>query len=378
MSRHSGGSGPPTKAQLHAAIRRIDQQLEQVGANEKALTERRREYEDAKKLLQVLPEKLTHSVMVPFGPLAFFRGHLEHTNEVLVQLSSEYFVLRTAKHALSTVEKRLDTNQADLDLVKRERSEIQQRRRVAAGEVGPEVGQCHDYTPPDAPVGTTVRRDEDGYFDIREPLDELEPGDEVRDLEHREVEQQSNADVPPAERDILSKLRDLEELEEQEERDKRGERKSFDGLEDLDELMAAYEREPGSCHVKEKLAAEADPRRAIAQSPGDIQRMMQCVDEAVQGFTPFQDGCAPQGGETAGGSDLSLRRQQEADTPARAFAGQVDDHEVPRAPTSSSAFNGQIRESEGSPNVTSTDPDDGAPKRISKFKAARQQRHGLA
>ena len=114
----------------------------------------------------------------------------------MVIVRAQCVLLRTAKHALSTVEKRLDTHQADLDLVKREGSEIQQRRRVAAGEVGPEVGQCHDYTPPDAPVGTTVRRDEDGYFDIREPLDELEPGDEVRDLEHREVEQQQQHGNP--------------------------------------------------------------------------------------------------------------------------------------------------------------------------------------
>eukprot|EP00438_Fugacium_kawagutii_P024305 Skav226604 [mRNA] locus=scaffold848:86947:87141:+ [translate_table: standard] len=44
-------------------------------------TGRRREYEELQGLLVDLPKKVQHPIMVPFGPLASFPGHLVHTNE---------------------------------------------------------------------------------------------------------------------------------------------------------------------------------------------------------------------------------------------------------------------------------------------------------
>ena len=46
-----------------------------------AISFRREEYEELRGLLLELPKKVQHPIMVPFGPLASFPGHLVHTNE---------------------------------------------------------------------------------------------------------------------------------------------------------------------------------------------------------------------------------------------------------------------------------------------------------
>ena len=46
-----------------------------------ACRERRQDYEELKRLLIDLPKKVEHAIMVPFGSMAFFPGHLVHTNE---------------------------------------------------------------------------------------------------------------------------------------------------------------------------------------------------------------------------------------------------------------------------------------------------------
>lgn len=43
-------------------------------------------------LVQKLPEKLSHDIMVPFGKAAFFPGRLIHTNEFLVRVFMSSFV----------------------------------------------------------------------------------------------------------------------------------------------------------------------------------------------------------------------------------------------------------------------------------------------
>merc|ERR1719401_2587551 len=109
--------------------------------------------------------------MVPFGPLASFEGYIENTNQVLTQLSSEWFALRTTKSALGMVvrrQQRLEQDQAD---VEKELGELKMRRKLALGE-GEALQASEAQTqaaPPGAPPGTTVRTDEEGFLDIREP-----------------------------------------------------------------------------------------------------------------------------------------------------------------------------------------------------------------
>ncbi|KAJ1720048.1 uri1, prefoldin-like chaperone [Coemansia erecta] len=62
-------------------------------------TEYRDEYHLLQKTLTTLPSETTYSALIPAGPLAFFPGHLIHTNEILVLLGDNYFVERSASQA---------------------------------------------------------------------------------------------------------------------------------------------------------------------------------------------------------------------------------------------------------------------------------------
>lgn len=175
---------------LKAVIRRLDEQLTQVRANAALLEERDSKFVELESLLDELPEKISHPVMVPFGPLAFFEGHLEHTNEVLVQLSSDWFALKTAKHALGTVARRRQRLRSELEGVGKDLQELQARKRLARSECAAAGGYSESEGLLDIrePVdeleedterakmsgirGATVTRDADGYLDIREPLGE--------------------------------------------------------------------------------------------------------------------------------------------------------------------------------------------------------------
>ncbi|XP_019159039.1 PREDICTED: RNA polymerase II subunit 5-mediating protein homolog isoform X2 [Ipomoea nil] len=57
-------------------------------------------------LVQRLPDKLHHDIMVPFGKAAFFPGRLIHTNEFLVLLGEGYYADRTSKETTEILTRR--------------------------------------------------------------------------------------------------------------------------------------------------------------------------------------------------------------------------------------------------------------------------------
>nr|GMD33422.1 RNA polymerase II subunit 5-mediating protein homolog isoform X1 [Ipomoea batatas] len=57
-------------------------------------------------LVQRLPDKLHHDIMVPFGKAAFFPGRLIHTNEFLVLLGEGYYADRTSKQTAEILTRR--------------------------------------------------------------------------------------------------------------------------------------------------------------------------------------------------------------------------------------------------------------------------------
>lgn len=58
------------------------------------------------KLVQDLPNKVSHNIMVPFGKAAFFPGRLVHTNEFLVLLGEGYYAECSAKKTLEILDRR--------------------------------------------------------------------------------------------------------------------------------------------------------------------------------------------------------------------------------------------------------------------------------
>lgn len=83
------------------------QRLELVEKEYNQLTKFKDDYLHLQKRLRTLPDKTSHEVMVPIGPLAFMPGHLIHTNEILVLLGDNWFAERSAKEATEIVKRRV-------------------------------------------------------------------------------------------------------------------------------------------------------------------------------------------------------------------------------------------------------------------------------
>ncbi|CAG0895548.1 unnamed protein product [Darwinula stevensoni] len=67
----------------------------------------KQDYETLKSLLEKLPQKVHHEVMVPLGKKAFMPGRLIHTNEILVLLGDNWFATRSAQQAVEIVSRRI-------------------------------------------------------------------------------------------------------------------------------------------------------------------------------------------------------------------------------------------------------------------------------
>lgn len=327
------------KEQFEAAVKRIDEQLAHARANEAALGERGREYEELDALLEELPGRLDHPVMVPFGPLAFFPGVVQHTSEVLTQLSSEWFVLRPAKHARGLVARRQGRLRSDQADVARELEELRAQRRVAASVAGLPAEAEAQAAAQEREGGASVRVDDDGYFDIREPVgDEAEAGERpegatvridddgyfdiqepIGEADREEAGPKSPAAAAPAAPQPTgqtlapegladyARLRELERLDEEGAEEapafapaprpaaaatQRGRPdameelrrlEEMEALDALDELLECSEQNAGgACHPQDLEEAAEQPARApAATSPADIFEAMRRAEEAV-------------------------------------------------------------------------------------------------
>nr|GMD36813.1 RNA polymerase II subunit 5-mediating protein homolog isoform X1 [Ipomoea batatas] len=69
-------------------------------------------------LVQRLPDKLHHDIMVPFGKAAFFPGRLIHTNEFLVLLGEGYYADRTSKQTAEILTRRGKTLESQVQSIK--------------------------------------------------------------------------------------------------------------------------------------------------------------------------------------------------------------------------------------------------------------------
>ena len=74
------------------------------------LEDHRDQYDALLGVLDDLPSKLRHDVMVPFGSnMAFFEGEIRHTNEVVMHLGDCWFAERTVANAMKTIRTHRDT-----------------------------------------------------------------------------------------------------------------------------------------------------------------------------------------------------------------------------------------------------------------------------
>lgn len=336
---------------------RLEAQLEAARGDLAKLDRREQEWRETLGILKDLPGKVRHPIMVPFGPLAFFPGYLEHTSEVTCQLSTEWFALRTVKHAEEMARRRMAHCSRERDNIKKRMRELQMLGGVA-GENAKEAG-------------AVLHKDVDGFIDIREPCDENGDVLSAQPAAVAPGPSGSAAAGPRAGGDVLARMRDLEGLEAAEEpcgthgdsaanaatlarlRDL----ERLEAMEELDNLMEEAElaaESPG--HVDgtgERVAREAE---AVARSPADLFRAMQQVEAAAERVAlPPALVPAPTGAVAA-----APLREELPERLAGDLRGSVCERSVQVGAAPSSGTGQQME----------------APKRVSKFKADRQRSAG--
>ncbi|CAK9107418.1 unnamed protein product [Durusdinium trenchii] len=325
----------PRSAKRFAAVReRLEEQLKHVESSAKALEERQREYEELRGLLVELPRKVQHPIMVPFGPLASFPGHLVQTNEVLTQLSSEYFALRTAPNAVGLVDRRLRRLQKDKQDVDREFRELTLQRQLAAGEAVRSTSRREEPRAVPGVPGATVQTDEDGFFDIREPDPEASEairaplvGMEEEDYAYLRPEDfyqaQKAARHAGGSGSFVQRLRELEREEREEGEDEMDEREVRDEMKELDEIMNHYNPrgELSEPNLPSPAAAELSPsEHPVASSPADLYRLMGDTGSSTGSSTGSGSAFAPEIRERSAAELEGFRAAPRGDTapaPAR-------------------------------------------------------------
>ena len=83
------------------------QKLEQNEKRTKAITDYKKGHKKVIEGLEAYPLSLSENCMVPIGKLAFMKGKLTHTNEILVYLGEGYFVKYSASQAIALCNRRI-------------------------------------------------------------------------------------------------------------------------------------------------------------------------------------------------------------------------------------------------------------------------------
>ena len=92
-------------ARLKAAYQ---QSLGETEGKIKHWSEQKQNYVDLSDRLRTLPDLPSYQITVPFGPYAFKRGEIVHTNEVTVHLGDKFFADVTCKQAIKLAEHRME------------------------------------------------------------------------------------------------------------------------------------------------------------------------------------------------------------------------------------------------------------------------------
>ncbi|OII77161.1 prefoldin subunit family protein [Cryptosporidium andersoni] len=111
----------------------------------KGLNEIILEFQEVSKVIEHLPEKNQHEVMVPLGPLAFSPGYITNTNQVLMLLGSDIYVQRTTKNTLKTITNRLKLAEKCLEDANKEMDHINKSLKLF-DEVGGTEGVLEQKT----------------------------------------------------------------------------------------------------------------------------------------------------------------------------------------------------------------------------------------
>lgn len=94
----------------------------------KVRTKLKEDYLKLQTRLHTLPDAISEDVMVPVGKVAFFPGHLIHTNEIMVLLGDNWFVERSAKQAIEIIDRRIKLVEKQLSDLQKEETNIRSQK----------------------------------------------------------------------------------------------------------------------------------------------------------------------------------------------------------------------------------------------------------
>ncbi|KAI8607646.1 Prefoldin subunit-domain-containing protein [Chytriomyces sp. MP71] len=114
------------QSRVEQLIASVGQQLEECEGHETS-------YKQLAALLKDAPATVRRQHFVPIGRKAFMRGHLIHTNEVLVSLGSNYFAEMSCLQALDTVKRRSQYASDNTRAKKEELEQLKTRLNLAKG-----------------------------------------------------------------------------------------------------------------------------------------------------------------------------------------------------------------------------------------------------
>ncbi|XP_057861191.2 uncharacterized protein LOC131069691 isoform X1 [Cryptomeria japonica] len=161
------------------------------------------------KLVQKLPDEMSHNIMVPFGKAAFFPGRMIHTNEFLVLLGEGYHAECTAKQTLEVLRRRSKVLDSKIEGIKAVMEDLQTEAMF--------------FT-------STAAEADAGVMEIREDYVEKPSLKEKPDLGHHSSSAKLEASTPATATDvnddpstedkefdrIMSRLSELEQAEAEE------------------------------------------------------------------------------------------------------------------------------------------------------------------
>ncbi|KAG9138433.1 hypothetical protein Leryth_012720 [Lithospermum erythrorhizon] len=152
-------------------------------------------------LVKRLPHDLHHSIMVPFGPAAFFPGKIIHTNELMVLLGEGYYAERTAKQTVDILQRRGKGLESQVEGVKAVMDDLKAE------------ASFFDATANEAAEGIVEIRED--YVEETSPSEEFAPSVLKSDSVNPQTNEASGATEDDKFNRILSRLAELEKEEEE-------------------------------------------------------------------------------------------------------------------------------------------------------------------
>lgn len=179
LSAASSVAGRMSEQQIHEADQRAAAAQREREDQLARMRQVRAEYDALSETLKVLPDRVERAVMVPFGKMALFHGHLRHTNEVTVLLGENIFALRSASQAVGVAERRAEFVQKQVDNLVAELASIKaQREKLSAmrtfGLGGGGSGRARRLGGGAWEATSGLVTNPDGTVEIREEFDEAE------------------------------------------------------------------------------------------------------------------------------------------------------------------------------------------------------------